>query len=364
MKEGSGINMTRIIMQMALSEMNSADIQEIVPDEKAREIKEKFHLEGIKPTSKVYPLVSSVAAPDLPSRDLTDRLVDNFNRKGELASDMHVFADLLGKAQFMLPTLYEPSFRTDVGDVFNGSSDSYQNFVVRMVIAISMQKLHAQYAGLADSYYLAAMPFLKSAIEKKDLGTLQCLVLIAQYSMVTPTRAASYWVVGLASKICESLGLCDEATIAVDPRSGEKLGCIETDMRRRLYWIILSMELGLAHSLGRPSSFACTFDHINVRFFEPFNDENITPSGVIPGSPLSAKKRLSAHFLSMRPLQLEIRRMLYLKRRAFPRDADDPWFSEMERKLWNWQKSCPQEDGGSGLDETWYVILCSTSRSI
>ncbi|KAL8964329.1 MAG: hypothetical protein Q9183_004528, partial [Haloplaca sp. 2 TL-2023] len=329
--------MTRLVMEFAKSQTQSASIQNIVSDNKAR--RDRFIMESAKPTSKVYPLISSVAAPDLPSRDLTEKLVDLFNRK----------------AQFMLPTLHEPSFRRTVDNVYRGSLDAYENFVVRMVLAVSMQKLDAQYAGLADSYYLAAMPYLEECIQCKDVGTLQCLALIAQYSMITPTRAASYWVVGLASKLCQELGLTEEGSITQpDLHTGEFPNALEIDMRRRLQWIIFSMETGLAHSLGRPSSFACSFDHVDVRFFEPIDDEYISSQGMVPGCPRSMKKRLAIHFLSMRFLQLEIRRTLYLKKRERPQSNDDPWFLAMERKLRDWLDTCPKQDGGSGLDEVWF----------
>ena len=110
-----------------------------------------------------------------------------------------------------------------------------------MVIAISMQKLDTYYAGLADSYYLAALQYLEDAIRPMDLGTLQCLVLIAQYSMVTHTRTASYWIVGLASRLFQELGMADEETIAKS-NSGVPLNVLEVDLRRRLYWIVVSME--------------------------------------------------------------------------------------------------------------------------
>ena len=329
--------MTRLVMEFAKSQTESASIQNIVSDNKAR--RDRFIMESAKPTSKVYPLISSVAAPDLPSRDLTEKLVDLFNRK----------------AQFMLPTLHEPSFRRIVDNVYRGSSDAYENFVVRMVLSVSMQKLDAQYAGLADSYYLAAMPYLEECIQRKDVGTLQCLALIAQYSMITPTRAASYWVVGLASKLCQELGFTEEASITrPDLHTGELPNALDIDMRRRLQWIIFSMETGLAHSLGRPSSFACSFDHVDVRFFEPIDDEYISSKGIVSDCPHSMKKRVAIHFLSMRYLQLEIRRTLYLKKRERPQSNGDPWFSAMERKLRDWLESCPKQDGGSGLDEVWF----------
>ena len=79
----SGIAMTRLVMDFAKQSTTTKTIKEVVSDEKAQRIKERFLMESTKPTSKVYPLISSVAAASLPSRDLTDRLIENFNRRGQ-----------------------------------------------------------------------------------------------------------------------------------------------------------------------------------------------------------------------------------------------------------------------------------------
>lgn len=252
----------------------------------------------------------------------------------------------------MLPTLHEPTFAQDVVEVYNGSTDPYKNFILRMVIAISIQKMDTRFAGLADSFYLAALSHLEGAVRNMDLGTLQCFALIAQYSLVTPTRTASYWVVGLATRLCQELGITDEATISKD-RAGTPLDALQVDMRRRLFWIITSMEYGLSHSLGRPNAFGTTFDHINVKFFETVDDKYITPSGVTPGSPSSMKKRIAIHFFKMRLLQSEMRRKLYLKKRDEPRDDQDPWFAQMVAKMDDWVDTSPKNDEGSGLDPIW-----------
>ena len=252
----------------------------------------------------------------------------------------------------MLPVLHEPTFHEVVYDVYQGSADPYKNFTLRMVIAISMQKLDTQFAGLADSYYLAALPFLEGAITPMDVGTLQCFALIAQYSLITSTRTASYWVVGLAIKLCQELGITDEASISCS-KTGITYNVLEIDMRRRLFWIITSMEFGLAHSLGRPSSFAITHDHINVNFFLAVDDHCITSSGVLPGSLPSMKKLIAIHFFKMRLLQAEIRRKLYLNKRAAPKDDQDPWFVQMKEKLEQWRSESPKKDEGSGFSEVW-----------
>lgn len=248
-------------------------------------------------------------------------------------------------AQYLLPTLHEPTFAKDLQDVYDGSTDPYKNFVLRMVLAISMQKLDAQYAGLADSYYLAAMPFIEAVIRPKDIKTLQCLVLIAQYSLLTPTRTAIYYIIGLATRLCQQLGLTEEKTIVQGVAQG-LVNPLQLDMRRRLSWIVLSMEFGLAHSMGRPNAFATGQDHVDVGFFETKDDIYITAEGILPG-PISDKKTVAVHFFKMRLLQAEIRRVLYQKKRTEPKNEDHPWYAQMEQKLKDWVDSCPSEPSWS-----------------
>ena len=225
-----------------------------------------------------------------------------------------------------------------------------------------VQKLDTMYAGLADSFYLAASPYMKKAVEARDLDTLQCLALIAQYSTTSPTRTAgggAYFVVGLAIRLCEELRMTDEETIACDDR-GNPLDAVEIDLRRRLFWICSSMELGLAHSLGRPSALGMTHDRINVKPFLMIDDTHITALGVHEGSPPSVKKAIAMHFMNMRLLQLEVRRTLYLKKRATPMSDADPWFDEMETKINDWMASCPSSDQGSGLSKEWFQVRYNT----
>ncbi|KAJ5388373.1 hypothetical protein N7509_010914 [Penicillium cosmopolitanum] len=333
----SGIAITRLVMEMAKQNTDSKSIKDVVPELTAHEIKAAFAQEDSKPTSKVYPMISSIPQANLPPQNLTYKLIDLF----------------VAKAQALLPTLHEPSFRQEVEEVFSGSTDPCHNFQLRMVIAISMQKLSPDYAGLADSYYLAALPYLEPTLKQMDLRALQCLVLIAQYSMLTPTRTAAYWVVGTAVKLCQELGLTEEATITKSS-SGQSFNPLEIDMRRRLFWIVTSMEFGLSHSLGRSSCYSVTHDNLDVKFFELVDDRYITSEGIIPGAKPIIPKCLAVHFFKMRLLQLEGRRELYLNRWDTPVDDQDPWFAQMNAKLDHWMATCPKHDDGSGLNIKWF----------
>jgi hypothetical protein len=341
-------------MEEAKKYTDSRRIRELVPEVRQRRAPAPAP-EVATNRKKSYPMISAVPAPTLPSRLVADRLVDVFNQKGRylfFAASITTSEDGLERtltyillAQYLFPTLHELSFAKDLQDVYDGSTDPYKNFVLRMVLAISMQKLDTQYAGLADSYYLAAMAYMEAVIRPKDIKTLQCLVLVAQYSLLTPTRTAIYYVVGLATRLCQQLGLTEEKTIT----QGVSLGLVnplQLDMKRRLYWIVVSMEFGLAHSMGRPNAFATGQGHVDVGFFETVDDENITAGGIIPGQP-SEKKLVAIHFLRMRLLQAEIRRVLYQKKRPEPKDDQHPWYAQMDKKLQDWIDACPQSPSWS-----------------
>lgn len=236
--------------------------------------------------------------------------------------------------------MHEVQLQQDLQDVYNDDTDPYKNFVVRMVFAISLQKLDINWAGLADSYYLAAMEYFEKVVRPKDIKTLQCLALICQYSLLTPTRVAIYYVVGLAVKICQAEGLTDEKTIS----AGYSMGLMDPltlDMRRRLSHVIFSMDFGLAHSMGRPNGLSKSDDFMDVQSFSTVDDKFITAEGITSDEP-SPRKLVSLHFYKMRLLQAEIKRQLYEQKRSEPQNETHPWFSTMEGKIQEWLEQSPQ----------------------
>jgi hypothetical protein len=341
----SGITTTRLVMQLAKQFTDSKSIREIVPDARAKQINDLYRQEQAKPTSKVYPITSNVAAPDLPNRGLAKVLVDLY----------------ILKVQPMYPALHEPTLEADIEAVYNDDMESspYQNFVARMVISISLQKMDTQYAGLADSFYLAALKYLEPCVRPMDLRTLQCFALMAEYSLLTPTRTAIYYVVGIAVRLAQALGLHEEKTITRGT-NGERADPLEIDMRRRLYWCIIVMDFGLAHALGRPSILATDQEHFDVEWFETCEDRYITRDGIDPAATPTLKKWVTIHFFKMRLLQLEIRRKLYRSKQPEPRDDSDPWFQQMDAKLIVWRDSSPNKEEGTGFDKRWFIVRYNT----
>ncbi|KYK58565.1 fungal specific transcription factor domain-containing protein [Drechmeria coniospora] len=319
----SGIAMTRLLMEEAKRYTDSHRISDLFPEVRARG---QARMQSIQMTGPAavrkpsYPMMSDHPAESLPRRETTDKLVEIFKHKSQL----------------FWPVLHEVDFQRDLEAVYNGDTDPYRSFVVRMVIAIGMQKLEIQYAGLADSYYVAAMQYAEAVIRPKDLKTLQCLILIVQYSLQSPTRTPVYFVLGLATRICQQESLASEETITkginLDPKS--------IDMRRRLVWIVATMEFSLSYNMGRPSGFARGDDRLDVDFFADVEDELITSAGIQPGS-VSDRKLAAIHFYKSRALQAEVMRTLYEIKKPTPENHLDPWFGKMEQKMKDWVDASP-----------------------
>ncbi|KAB8339200.1 hypothetical protein FH972_022134 [Carpinus fangiana] len=336
----SGTTMTRILIQLAKRITGADSISDIISAEKARRAQDRRYAEESKPSSKdvdyTYPLTSQGANPVLPSQEITTLLMEVYNIK----------------VQTMYPIIHEPTLADVIRSVYSGSTDPYENFTARMVIAIALQRGHNRLAGLGDSYYLAAMQHFEAVVRPMDLKTLQCFVLIGEYSLLTPTRTAAFYVVGLAVRLAQALGITEECTLNYNS-DGSPASLFDIDMRRRIFWAVVTMDYGLAHSLGRPAMMSTAQDYIDVQYFEPIDDASILPDGFLLGS-FSTRKWIAIHFYKMRMLQLEIRRTLYQRKRDTPTSDKDPWFQQIKSKMDQWRDASPNNDQDSGFNKTWF----------
>ncbi|KAG5936227.1 hypothetical protein E4U53_000264 [Claviceps sorghi] len=339
----SGIAMTRLLMEEAKRYSSSNRISDLIPEVRSRSQARMQSIQMSGPPShrkKSYPTLSELPAEGLPSRATMDKLFELFKQK----------------SQVFWPVLHEKNFLGDLEAVYNGNKDPYRNFVTRMVIAVALQKFDLQYAGLADSYYLAAMQYSEAVIQPKDLKTLQCLILIGYYSLLTPTRTPVYYVIGLATRICQQEGLMDEKNVA----AGHNTDAQTIDLRRRLVWIVAMMDFGLSYLLGRPSGIATGNDRLDVPLFADVDDECITSKGIAAGAK-SERKAVAIHIFKSRELQEEIRRTLYEQKRLEPNSDSSPWYDDMEKRLKAWSDSAPQTPQWSPL---WFTCFYHHTRIV
>ena len=79
----SGIAMTRLVMEEAKKYTDSRSIRELVPEVTQRRTPTQSPVTGASERKASYPMISAVPAPTLPSRLVTDKLVEVFNQKGK-----------------------------------------------------------------------------------------------------------------------------------------------------------------------------------------------------------------------------------------------------------------------------------------
>jgi hypothetical protein len=79
----SGIAMTRLVMEEAKKYTDSRTIRELVPEVRQRRTPVQSPDAAVTGRKKSYPMISAVPAQTLPSRLVTDKLVEVFNQKGK-----------------------------------------------------------------------------------------------------------------------------------------------------------------------------------------------------------------------------------------------------------------------------------------
>jgi hypothetical protein len=82
----SGIAMTRLVMEEAKKYTDSRSIRELVPEVSYRRTPAQSP-NSFPDRKKSYPMISAVPAPTLPSRLVTDKLVEVFNQRGQWTSN-------------------------------------------------------------------------------------------------------------------------------------------------------------------------------------------------------------------------------------------------------------------------------------
>jgi hypothetical protein len=79
----SGIAITRLITEVAKQNTDSQGIKAVVPEMTAQGIWDMFTEEISKPTSRIYPMISSMPTEELPPQPLTNKLIDLYMVKGK-----------------------------------------------------------------------------------------------------------------------------------------------------------------------------------------------------------------------------------------------------------------------------------------
>ncbi|KAH7121885.1 fungal-specific transcription factor domain-containing protein [Dactylonectria estremocensis] len=273
--------------------------------------------------------------PALPSHETAMNLLDVF----------------FNQYQVQYPILAEEEFATLVSGYYSEiemgthRKDPWTKFMLNMAFAstlIFLSQENRDALTLAQEFSSNAMVEFSSIMQIKSLQTLQCLLLLLLYSVLSSSSAPVWYISGLCSRMCVDLGLHSERTIAVSGKGQATED--EIDTKRRLFWVTYTFERTLSIMLGRP--FTLEDSAIDVKF----------PMASLPTN----KRSQILHWLKLQRLQSEIVSRLYINRdESLHTQADiSKWVTEMNTQLaaWNDQALLLSDSTSFGTDwwRYWY----------
>lgn len=109
----------------------------------------------------------------------------------------------------------------------------------------------------------------------RDLVSLQAICFMILFLQSSSLISVSYSYIGIAQRAALRLGLHRNATTSFDP--------IEQDLRKRIFWIIRTLDVNVSIILGLPITIGS--DDIDQEYPSETDDEYITPGGIIPMPP-------------------------------------------------------------------------------
>jgi len=142
------------------------------------------------------------------------------------------------------PCVYEPDLLASYEKCRKdpASATPFESFMLHIALAISARTLtwkDDQHARVASSGFFAQaksqLKFIGRGVD--GLHRLQAALLLVHYGFCDPGMIDVFYCAGEALRLCVHLGLHK------DPPAGVKLNPLELDVRRRLFWTALGMEM-------------------------------------------------------------------------------------------------------------------------
>ncbi|KAK9457627.1 fungal-specific transcription factor domain-containing protein, partial [Dipodascopsis uninucleata] len=113
-----------------------------------------------------------------------------------------------------------------------------------------MNKNRENYTPVSDTFYRRIFPYFHDLFHRPDLSTVQAFVLLLVFLRPSPRPQASWALGRIAMTLAIQMGLHRENVQSVG--SKPVVSIREAQMRKRVFWCLLSLESAVSNRLGRP----------------------------------------------------------------------------------------------------------------
>ncbi|KAI3337623.1 hypothetical protein HD806DRAFT_45300 [Xylariaceae sp. AK1471] len=271
-------------------------------------------------------------------------------------------SESLDNATCLLRIVHKPTFYTMLDTLYEKSSDDFGTEDKRnLALAYSAMALGSMYnvsdngatnplpykisIDEAVNYYSSARILMQDITECRDLTSLQALLFMILFLQSISNLSTCYGFVGIALRSALRMGLHRHFPhIKLDP--------IESETRRRVFYICRQMDTYVSALLGFP--LLLNEDDIDQLLPTPVDDQFITKEGITtppPGTP-SYIEAFNAH-VKLMDLLSKVVRYIYPLKKIDPKvaDGDESQYAsymvsyarikEMEEELQQWNERLP-----------------------
>ncbi|RDL32971.1 Uncharacterized protein BP5553_08410 [Venustampulla echinocandica] len=310
-----GTSLSILGMEIDIADFESPDMDEPDPSIFHPQLYNKSYQALLQSALNINPRLDKV---ELPAKDQAITYAEWFFRL------INPYLPMLHKPSFMaiLNRFYgDPTFRPKPSEIV----------IVHMVLAIMM----FQYAvrNHEDPAH-------------HTVQDVQALTLICSHLRNFPKPGASWILTQTTMSLAVEIGLHRSATSWV---SNVAQNALDIDMRKRTFWSLLVIHVGLSGKLGRP--LALRMEDIDVEMPEDVDDELLSENGLDTSRPGKCLHKIGLQAIRLIPLFVEMYSTIYAIRRQPEKYIST--VNLLEAKLRAWKDSFPPElvRGESGQDE-------------
>lgn len=183
-----------------------------------------------------------------------------------------------------------------------------------------------QLNDLSNKHYHFSLNKFFDLMASPDLAAVQALVLIACHTRAFPKPGCSAFVCNFAFQRALELNLHRAPRV---PESGTNLGI---EMRKRTWWVLLSMYVSVTGRRGRPMPI--TVEEFDVPFPEPINDELISEDGIDTSREMPCEWDVGMATFKIVPILMEMYSNVYSVRRDTQNYSKIIYALEVQLQKW------------------------------
>lgn len=219
--------------------------------------------------------------------------------------------------------------------------------MVHMVFAIMFFQYSARNHGQTSQqselnarsnlFYHYSLGYYYQLIASHTLQDIQALTLICAHLRNFPKPGASWMVTSSTFTLAIELGLHRSAKRWV--QQAPQKNPLEIEIRKRVFWTLLSIHVTLSGKLGRPMPLRLS--DFDVELPEPIDDELLSENGIDTSRPGKCAYKIGIEAFKAVTLFLELFNALYAVKRT-PGNYVEV-VNQLELKLKEWRAQWPEE---------------------